>query len=108
MPRLSKEKRDKISEQILHHLFTLSPESRFTTEIAKEIARDEEFTKAILLELEKKKLITEIKKNSNGVSYLKRQRWRLSNLAFEAYKKHQLAQQSTRLPYFSSESQPSL
>jgi hypothetical protein len=104
MPRLSKEKRDKISEQILHYLFTISPESRFTSEIAKEIARDEEFTKAVLTELEKKKLLAEIKKNSEGVSYLKRQRWRLSSQAFEAYKKHQLTKQA----YFSSESQQSL
>lgn len=108
MPRLSKEKRDKISEQILHHLFTLSPESRFTSEIAEEVARDEEFTKVILLELEKKKLIVEIKKNASGVSYLKRQRWRLSNPAFEAYKKHQASQQTLNRAYLSSESQQSL
>ena len=94
MPRLSKEKRDRISEQILHHLFTISPESLFTSGIAKEIARDEEFTKGILTELEKKKLIAEIKKNKDGVSYAKRQRWRLSNQAFEAYKKHQSTIQS--------------
>ena len=94
MPRLSKEKRDKISEQILHHLFTISPESRFTSEIAKEAARDEEFTKVILTELEKKKLVAEIKKNKDGIAYAKRQRWRLSNQAFEAYKKHQNTIQS--------------
>ena len=105
MPRLSKEKRDKISEQILHYLFSISPESRFTSEISKEIARDEEFTKSILLELEKNKLASEIKKNSNGITYLKRQRWRLSNQAFEAYQKHQKNLHSSKLTYFSSESQ---
>lgn len=108
MPKLSKEKKDKISEQILHHLFTLSPQSKFTSEIAREIARDEEFTKALLTELEKKKLIVEINKNPEGIEYTKRQRWRLSNQAYEAYKKHQFNQQSVRQAYFSSESQQSL
>lgn len=89
MPKLSKEKKDRISEQILHHLFTISPDSRFTSEIAREIARDEEFTKFILSELNKKNLVAEIKKNNQGAVYLKRQRWRLSNQAFDAYKKHQ-------------------
>ena len=108
MPRLSTEKKDKISEQILHHLFTISPESRFTSEIAKEIARDEEFTKLILTELRTKKLVAEIKKNSEGAQYVRRQRWRLSNSAFEAYKKHQATQQTLKSAYFSSESQQSL
>jgi hypothetical protein len=89
MPIISKEKKDKISEQILHHLFTISPDSRFTSEIATEIARDEEFTKLLLLELDKKKLVIMVNKNQDGTTYLKRQRWRLSNSAFEVYKKHQ-------------------
>lgn len=89
MPRLSKEKKDKISEQVLHHLFSISPESLFTAEIAKEIARDEEFIKAILLDLQKKSLVVEIKKNKDGVQYAKRQRWRLSNQAYDVYTKHQ-------------------
>ena len=89
MPQLSKEKKDRISEQILHHLFEISPSSSFTNKIASTLARDEEFTKSILLELQKKNLVTEIKMNNQGVAYLKRQRWRLSNQAFDAYQKHQ-------------------
>ena len=89
MPRISKEKRERISEQILHYLFTISPESKFTAEIAKELARDEEFTKYLLLELKNKNLITEINKNPQGIQYIKRQRWRLSNQVYEAYSKHQ-------------------
>ena len=92
MPRVSKEKRDKISEQILHHLFTLSPTAVFTATISKEIARDEEFTKSLLTDLAKKKLIVEINQNKKGVKYTKRQRWRLSSPAFDAYKKHQQLQ----------------
>jgi len=89
MPQISKEKRDKISEQILAYLFNQSPESKFTSTIAKELARDEEFTKKLLMELQKQKLIIKIKKNSLGVEYLRRERWRLSNTTFEIYKKHQ-------------------
>ena len=62
MPQISKEKRDKISEQILAYLFNQSPESKFTSTIAKELARDEEFTKKLLMELQKQKLIIKIKK----------------------------------------------
>jgi predicted transcriptional regulator with HTH domain len=85
MPPISKKKKDKIQEQILHHLFTVSPEARFTSQIAQEIARDEEFTKSVLLELKSKSLITEINQNTKGIQYVRRQRWRLSNQAFKAY-----------------------
>lgn len=89
MPTISSKKREKISEQILHYLFSVSPESKFTVDVAKEIARDEEFTKAMLKDLQKKNLIQEINKNSLGKTYLKRQRWRLSSQVFDIYSKHQ-------------------
>jgi len=95
MPRISETKKERISEQILHYLFSISPEAKFTAEIGKEIARDEEFTKTLLTDLNKKDLITEIKKNPKGVQYLRRQRWRLSNQTFEAYKKHQTSSQQS-------------
>jgi hypothetical protein len=89
MPQISQKKKDKISEQILHYLFTISPESKFTSDVAEEIARDEEFTKLILSELKNKKLVVEITKNSQGDDYIRRQRWRLSNEAFQAYRLQQ-------------------
>ncbi|MDP4039007.1 MAG: hypothetical protein Q8P57_00275 [Candidatus Pacearchaeota archaeon] len=89
MPTISNQKREKISEQILHHLFTISPSSEFTSKIAEETARDEEFTKSLLTDLEKKKLVVRIDKNPKGIPYLKRQRWRLSSQAFSIYKNHQ-------------------
>ncbi len=89
MPTISDKKKDKISEQILHYLFSISPESKFTSEIGAEIARDEEFTKLLLLELEKKKLVLSISKNKEGKDYSKRIRWRLSNQVFEVYSKAQ-------------------
>ena len=89
MPRISKEKIDKIKEQILHYLFSISPNAVFTNTIASETARDEEFIKSLLLDLKEKKLVTEIKKNSNGTEYTKRQRWTLSSEAYTAYSKRQ-------------------
>ena len=66
MPQVSSKKKDKIAEQITHFLFESSPDSKFTSEIAESIALDEEFTKAILQDLEKKKIIVSIDKNPNG------------------------------------------
>jgi hypothetical protein len=86
--KISKEKREKISEQILALLFQNSPKLLFTFHIAKEIARDEEFTKELLLDLRNKGLVMEVKKNPEGVSYKKRARWKLSDNAYEIYKKH--------------------
>jgi hypothetical protein len=92
MPKISKSKRTKISEQIIHHLFSKSPEPLFTSQIAAEIARDEEFTKHLLEELESAKLLIRLTKGANGQDYLRWERWRLSNASFEAYKKHQTSQ----------------
>jgi len=89
MPKISQGKKDKIAEQILHYLFSISPSSSFSSSIANEIARDEEFTKSILQELKNKNLIIEINKNPKGTNYIRRQRWSLSNQAFDAYNKRQ-------------------
>lgn len=89
MPTISQSKKDKIAEQILHYLFTLSPTSAFTSKISQEIARDEEFTKSLLYILKEKAAIIEINKNQEGIPYKKRQRWRLSNKAYDIYKQRQ-------------------
>lgn len=87
--KLGKQKRDKIAEQILFHLYHISPKAMFTAEIAREIARDEEFVKALLFDLREKQLIIPIKKNPKGIPYSRRIRWRLSNRALEAYTQQQ-------------------
>lgn len=87
--QISKEKREKISEQILSLLFHVSPKALFTANISHEIARDEEFVKKLLLELKAKKLVVEIKKNAKGEEYSRRSRWILSESAYGAYKKLQ-------------------
>ena len=89
MPKISNQKKEKISEQILSHLYSIFPKQIFTSEIAKELARDEEFIKDLLKDLEKKGLVIKIDKNSQGLKYSLRSRWRISNKAHEIYRKHQ-------------------
>ena len=85
MPRISKEKRDKVQEQILYFLYSIFPKQVFTVDVAREIARDEEFIKNMMLELEKNDLVVKIDKNSEGAKYGRRLRWRISNKAYEIY-----------------------
>ncbi len=84
--RISKEKRDKIKEQILSFLFHNSPKSLFTIEIARDIARDEEFTKNLLREMASQKLVVEVKKSPKGIKYERRSRWRISDKIYATYK----------------------
>ena len=89
MSKISKEKQEKIMASIVSTLYEYSPKSLFTVEISKAQARDEEFVKKLLLELKKKNLVVEVKKNPKGKTYLRRSRWKLSDAAYEAYKKKQ-------------------
>ena len=83
--KLSQEKKDKISEQILSYLYHNFPKTFFTAEIARELARDEEFVKRMMIELKNKNLVVGIRKNPKGVFYTRRIRWRLSKRANQAY-----------------------
>lgn len=94
MPSISKEKKEKIQEQVIYYLFTIFPKQIFTSDIAKELARDEEFVKKLLLELELKGILIKIDKNPQGIQYGRRARWRISNETYEIYNKHQQKQQN--------------
>jgi len=87
--KISNKKREKILEQIMALLFSLAPKASYTSHIAQEIARDEEFVKALLMDLTKKGLVIEIKKNSSGEAYSRRIRWRISDRAYSIYKQRQ-------------------
>ena len=87
--KISKEKRQKISEHILAFLYSNTPKPLFTSFIAKEAARDDEFVKELLLELKSKNLVREIKRNPKGKLYLRRSRWKLSDVAYQAYNNKQ-------------------
>ena len=87
--KISEKKIEKISEQILALLYSINPKPLFTSQIAQEIARDEDFIKKILLNLKTKKLVNEIKKNPHGTPYARRSRWKLSDATFQIYKSRQ-------------------
>ncbi|HLD15598.1 MAG TPA: hypothetical protein VJB94_03385 [Candidatus Nanoarchaeia archaeon] len=87
MSVISKQKADKIKENILSYLYEVNPKSLFTVEVAREILRDEEFTKRLLLELKEASLVKEISKSSKGKELLIRRRWQLSDSAFAAFKR---------------------
>ena len=87
--KISNQKKEKICEQILAFLYSVVPKPVFTVVIAREIARDEEFIKKLLLDLKAKGLVVEIKKNPKGTPYLKRSRWKLSGVAYTSYKNSQ-------------------
>jgi len=84
--RLSQEKREKIQEQVASFLLHIYPQSKFTAEIAREIARDEEFCLNLLRDLENKKIVSRVIKNPKGMMYSRRIRWRLSSQAYSTYK----------------------
>lgn len=83
--RISKEKKDKIIEQILHYLYQVFPKHPFASEIAREIARDEEFIKKLLFESQEKNLVLSIKKNEKGQLFSRRLRWQLTNKIYDIY-----------------------
>ena len=83
--RISQTKKDKIAEQILSFLYHSFPNQPFTAEIAREIARDEEFIKTMLFELKEKGFVNSIRRNSKGESFSRRIKWRLSNKVYDVY-----------------------
>lgn len=85
--KISEQKKEKISEQILSILYSLNSKPIFTAHLAEEVARDEEFIKRLLSDLKKKGLVIEIRKNPKGIPYKRRSRWKLSDRAYMAYKK---------------------
>jgi DNA-binding IscR family transcriptional regulator len=87
--KISLNKKNRIIEQILLFLYHSFPNEPFTAEIARDIARDEEYVKKILLELSDKGLVVSVKKNSDGTSFRRRAKWRLATKVYEVYKQRQ-------------------
>jgi hypothetical protein len=87
--KISKCKKEKICEQILLFLYVQSPKLLFTSQIAQEIARDEEFVKNLLNEMKSKSLLNKIIKNPKGVAYKRRARWNLSDQVYFLFKEKQ-------------------
>lgn len=85
--KISASKEEKIKENIIHLLFEQSPRALFTAAIASYLARDEEYIKRLLFQLEKKNFVIAVKKNPQGKDYKRRIRWLLNTKVYEAYKK---------------------
>ncbi|HJO14679.1 MAG TPA: hypothetical protein QGG70_01375 [Candidatus Pacearchaeota archaeon] len=83
--RIGDQKKEKIVEQILHFLYQSFPKNPFTAEIAREIARDEEFVKKLLLELKEKNIVVAIRKNKEGIVFSRKIKWKLSNKVYDLY-----------------------
>ena len=83
--QLSQEKKDRIIEQILSFLYHTFPNQPFTAEIARELARDEEFIKRILFELKEKGFVIPIRKNLKGEVFSRRLKWRLTQKVYDIY-----------------------
>jgi len=81
MPKIGQEKIKKIKENILALLFEKMPHALFTSNIASELARDEEFIKSIMLELEKEGLVKRIDNH-----FLRKIQWSLSDKVYLTYK----------------------
>ncbi|MBT6995569.1 hypothetical protein HN865_05335 [Candidatus Woesearchaeota archaeon] len=86
MPRISEKKIQRIKEEVLSHLYNNPARPLFTSQIAYEMIRDEEFILRLLNELHESKLIKKISSNSNGKQFLSRRKWTLRPEVYSKYK----------------------
>ena len=86
MPKISDKKIQKIKEHILSLLYDYHFNPLFTSKIAEELIRDEEFILRLLKELKKEGFVKEITKNIDGKIYLSRRKWVLKSRIYDQYK----------------------
>ncbi len=85
MPKISDKKIQKIKEAILLYLYENPAKPLFTSKIAEEMIRDEEFILRLLNELHDARLIKKISANSNGKTFLSRRKWILKSEVYSKY-----------------------
>ena len=83
MSKISKEKEEKIKEDLLRELYDCYPGMLWTYDVAEKIARDEEFVLRLLKELQVNGLIL-IKEESMGKNV--KRRWGLKGEVYNKYK----------------------
>lgn len=86
MPIISEKKVQRIKEDILSLLYENPAKPLFTSQIAEEMIRDEEFTLRLLNELNSKGFIDKIQTNSDGKTFLARKKWTLKPKVYSQYK----------------------
>ena len=85
MVKLSNQLINLIKDDIITFLYNNQLKSYFTSNIAKEIRRDNEFALKLLLELKEQGFVEHIKKNKQGRQYLARIKWRIPPNVITAY-----------------------
>ena len=85
MPIISDKNKQKIKEQILLVLYENNLRPLFTSSIASELERDEEFILYLLNDLNSGGFVKKITKNSDGKIYLARKRWLLHPKVYKEY-----------------------
>lgn len=84
MSKLSKDKENKIKEQILEILYNNFPKMFYTKELADEVIRKDEFVLRLLIELKKNNLLNSYEeKKGRGI----RKKWSMLKEVYEEYKK---------------------
>jgi len=58
---------------------------RFTNEIALELRRDNEFSKRLLLEMERDGYVERLKKDNNGKQFIRRIKWKIPDKIVKIY-----------------------
>lgn len=86
MPKISDKKIKKLKEHILSILYDNHFNPIFTSNIAEDLIRDEEFTLRLLLELKEGGFVKEINKNTGGKKYLSRKKWILKSKIYDQYR----------------------
>jgi len=86
MPKISEKKLERLKEEIVSILYDNPAKPLFTSEIAEELIRDEEFTLKLLKTLNTDGIIKEIKKNKTGKEFLSRRKWTLEPKVYSKYK----------------------
>ena len=83
MSKISKEKKDRLKEEILHSLYENYPKMMWTFEIGDILIRDDEFILKLLMELKKKRLVMNYEE-SKGKKV--KRKWGMKKEVYEQYK----------------------
>ncbi|MDD5253721.1 MAG: hypothetical protein PHG05_01275 [Candidatus Nanoarchaeia archaeon] len=82
MSQISKEKIERIKQDILYLLYDLNLKPMYTKDLANEIIRDDEFVLRLLLDMEKRGLVRQVNKN-----HIRRKQWIMTNEAYDQFRK---------------------
>ncbi|MDD5331243.1 MAG: hypothetical protein PHE43_00255 [Candidatus Nanoarchaeia archaeon] len=82
MSQISKDKIERIKQDILYLLYDLNLKPIYTKDLANEVIRDDEFILRLLLDMEKEGLVKQVDKNN-----IRRKQWIMTNEAYDQFRK---------------------